>query len=52
MTKVLADQALDASPIELARSLTDFARAAGGHDNITVVIIDLPVPDAGQKGSP
>jgi serine/threonine protein phosphatase PrpC len=26
----------------LARSLTEFALSAGGHDNITVVVIDLP----------
>jgi serine/threonine protein phosphatase PrpC len=44
MAKLLDSQPPDATPIELARSLTSFALTAGGHDNITVVIIDLPVP--------
>ena len=30
-----------ASPIELSRSLVDAALAAGGHDNITVVVVDV-----------
>jgi len=29
------------TPLELARALTNFALEAGGHDNITVVVIDL-----------
>jgi PPM family protein phosphatase len=33
----------DATALELARALTDFALAAGGHDNITVVVADLAV---------
>jgi serine/threonine protein phosphatase PrpC len=31
-----------ASSLDLARHLTDFALNAGGHDNITVIIADLP----------
>jgi serine/threonine protein phosphatase PrpC len=46
MADLLAGQQEDASPLQLAQALTDFARAAGGHDNITVVVIDLPAPEA------
>jgi serine/threonine protein phosphatase PrpC len=31
------------SPVAAARRLTDFARAAGGHDNITVAVIPVSV---------
>jgi serine/threonine protein phosphatase PrpC len=31
----------DASPAEVARALTDTALAAGGHDNITVAVVDI-----------
>jgi serine/threonine protein phosphatase PrpC len=41
MTDLVAAHSPGASPIELARALTDFALESGGHDNITVVIIDL-----------
>jgi len=34
----------DGSPLHLARRLTEYALEAGGHDNITVVVIDV-VPD-------
>jgi serine/threonine protein phosphatase PrpC len=34
-------QSAGATPLELARALTDFALLAGGHDNITVVIADV-----------
>ena len=55
MTDVVASHSSGATPIEAARALTDFALAAGGHDNITVVIIDIdPGPSGpeseGQKG--
>ena len=33
-----------ASPLDAARRLTDAANDAGGHDNITVVVVDLPRP--------
>ncbi len=46
MADLLARQPPLATPVELARSLTEFALAAGGHDNITVVVIDLPNPQA------
>ena len=46
MADLLARQPPRATPVELARSLTEFALAAGGHDNITVVVIDLPIPPA------
>ncbi len=29
------------TPVELARELTEHALAAGGHDNITVVVIEV-----------
>jgi serine/threonine protein phosphatase PrpC len=50
MAGLVRRQPAGAAPIELARSLTDFARDAGGHDNITVVVIDLPATTAEQKG--
>ncbi len=34
------------APGEMARRLVDFANAAGGHDNITVVVVDIPGPSA------
>jgi len=34
----------DPAPLPSARRLVDFANAAGGADNITVVIVDLPLP--------
>ena len=40
-------------PVDLlaaARWLTDFANAAGGSDNITVVLVDLPCPLHHSKG--
>lgn len=37
------------SPLAAARALTDFARAAGGHDNITVAIVPVPDPRAGDQ---
>lgn len=41
------------APLEVARRLVDFANAAGGHDNITVVVIDVhPQAADPQKGSP
>ncbi|MDQ6947056.1 MAG: serine/threonine-protein phosphatase, partial [Actinomycetota bacterium] len=52
MANVLARLPEPTTPIELARSLTEFARTAGGHDNITVVVIDFPVAPAGEKGTP
>ncbi len=45
MARLLAGQPPEATPIDLARSLTEFARTAGGHDNITVVVIDLPAAE-------
>jgi serine/threonine protein phosphatase PrpC len=38
----IAEQPADVDPLPLARFLTDFARQAGGHDNITVVVADVP----------
>jgi serine/threonine protein phosphatase PrpC len=34
--------------LDIARSLTDLANEAGGHDNITVVVVDWPVAPAGR----
>ncbi|MGH9243146.1 MAG: PP2C family serine/threonine-protein phosphatase [Acidimicrobiales bacterium] len=33
----------EADPLALARHLTTFANESGGHDNITVVVVDLPL---------
>lgn len=41
----VADAMGDAdTPMAIARRLTDFANEAGGADNITVVVVDLPRP--------
>ena len=37
--------------LALARRLVTFANEAGGSDNITVVVVDLPMKDADLKGS-
>jgi serine/threonine protein phosphatase PrpC len=50
MADLLANHADAATPIQLARALTEFARGAGGHDNITVVVIDLPGPQPDHDG--
>ena len=34
----------DVRPIDAARHLTAFALEAGGHDNITVVVLEVSVP--------
>jgi serine/threonine protein phosphatase PrpC len=36
--------------LDIARTLTDLANEAGGHDNITVVVVDWPRPPAGHPG--
>jgi serine/threonine protein phosphatase PrpC len=41
LAKTIADQGEQSSNIALARALTNFARDAGGHDNITVAIATL-----------
>ncbi|HEX2047941.1 MAG TPA: PP2C family serine/threonine-protein phosphatase [Acidimicrobiales bacterium] len=38
--------------LELARRLVTYANDAGGSDNITVVVVDLPLNDLHLKGSP
>ena len=45
--KVLSSQSQD----EAARALVDMARSRGGHDNITMVIVELPDPEAAESGS-
>lgn len=40
----LARGCADAAPLQLAQRLTEYALESGGHDNITVVVIDV-VPD-------
>ncbi len=40
------------SLLEVARRLVDFANDRGGHDNITVVIIDVDPPITPPKGQP
>jgi len=41
LAKRIAEQGAQSSNLALARALTDFARDAGGHDNITVAIATL-----------
>ncbi len=38
--------------LELARRLTNYANDAGGSDNITVVLVDVPGPEANLVPSP
>lgn len=38
---IVADAGHDAMPIEIARTLTDIAVARGGHDNVTVAVIEI-----------
>jgi serine/threonine protein phosphatase PrpC len=52
MEDLLAGQPEESSALQLAQALTDFARAAGGHDNITVVVIDLSAPEAAPDAAP
>jgi serine/threonine protein phosphatase PrpC len=47
LVAAMGDQALE--PVDLARRLVTFANDAGGSDNITVVVVDLPLH---LKGSP
>ena len=39
------------SPDEAARALVDMARSRGGHDNITMVIVEMPDPETTVSGS-
>ena len=39
------------SPDEAARALVDMARSRGGHDNITLIIVEIPDPEAAESGS-
>jgi protein phosphatase len=44
--EVLSEQ----SPEDAARSLVDMARARGGHDNITLVIVKMPITESTASG--
>ena len=51
LTDLVEDQEIlealsEHSPEEAASALVDMARARGGHDNITVVIVEVPAKDA------
>ena len=54
MADLLADHIEAATPLALAQALTTFALGAGGHDNITIVVADLPAGATtdDEKGSP
>ncbi|MGI8984882.1 MAG: PP2C family serine/threonine-protein phosphatase [Acidimicrobiales bacterium] len=55
LAAVLAEGPSSISPepvLDLARRLVAFANDAGGSDNITVVVVDLPLSDLDLKGSP
>jgi serine/threonine protein phosphatase PrpC len=45
LAELLAQQSADAVPVAVAKALTNFALAGGGHDNITTVIVDFVTPD-------
>jgi serine/threonine protein phosphatase PrpC len=50
LTNASSDRTSGAAPIATARRLTDFARDAGGHDNITVVLLAAdPSSDQGER---
>jgi serine/threonine protein phosphatase PrpC len=46
----LSGEAQPAEHVDLARRLVKFANDAGGSDNITVVVVDLPLNDLHLKG--
>jgi serine/threonine protein phosphatase PrpC len=48
----VAEQPPDIDAIGLARFLTDFAKQAGGHDNITVVVADVAAASLPAGDSP
>lgn len=53
LTDLVEDQEIlealsEHSPEEAANALVDMARARGGHDNITVVIVEVPAKDAAR----
>jgi serine/threonine protein phosphatase PrpC len=48
LVALLATQLPDATPLAIATSLADFALAQGGHDNITVIVVDIPA----RQGAP
>jgi len=45
----LARECAGGSPLQLARGLTEYALESGGHDNITVVVIDVTPQAQGRK---
>jgi serine/threonine protein phosphatase PrpC len=44
MAQLIEAEPARASPLAAAQTLTQFALDAGGHDNITVVVVDLAPP--------
>jgi PPM family protein phosphatase len=44
-----AAEGTGADALTLARRLVEFANKSGGHDNITVVIVELPLPEKGAE---
>ncbi|HEX8804068.1 MAG TPA: hypothetical protein VF743_07735, partial [Acidimicrobiales bacterium] len=46
------DDPHDGGPLATARRLVRVANAAGGHDNITVVVADLPLPPPEAEADP
>jgi serine/threonine protein phosphatase PrpC len=50
LAALLADRVQGSTPISTAQHLTEFARDAGGHDNITVVLLAAdPTVDKGER---
>jgi serine/threonine protein phosphatase PrpC len=44
LAQLIEGEPARASPLVAAQTLTNFALDAGGHDNITVVVVDVPPP--------
>lgn len=47
----VGEASADATPLQLAQHLTNFAKDSGGHDNITVVIADVGAPIGAPVGA-
>jgi len=46
LAELIGDEPARDSPLAVAQKLTTFALDAGGHDNITVVVIDVALPSS------
>jgi serine/threonine protein phosphatase PrpC len=44
LARIVSELSVDAAPAAIARSLTETALARGGHDNVTVAVVDIDGP--------